>query len=365
MDGIVLSLETFFVVNKFISIFSFLFGVGLALQLSRVRGGVSPFVRMYSRRMGWLLAIGACHAVLVWYGDILHLYAVLGVGLLVASRLPHRVLLPLGLGLALLGPTLVDAALLALPRLTDGAFDPASAFDAKWDAAAAHRNAFANGSYIDIVRANMADLWAWLSTDDAASTGLASLGKFMLGLWVGRSGILSRAGLPGDPGFSTSDRHVLTGLGLLSLLGGAATQTIAMKDLLASDNAWVNLADSTLWNVGVVAMATAYVCGIALGYRTSVGRRWLNAFAPVGRTALTNYMAQSVICVLVFHSAGFGLYGRVGPMGSLGVAVLVFATQTAISAAWLRSFQFGPAEWLWRSLTYGQVQQFRTTRSAA
>jgi len=365
MDGVALQFETFFVVGKFISIFSFLFGVGLALQLSRISGTPTEFGIMYRRRMTWLLVIGACHALLVWYGDILHLYAVLGLGLLVAARLPDRSLLTIGLFLALLGPAVIDVVLLGLPRLTDGTLDPAATFDARWTAASAHRDAFASGSYGEIVRANVADVWAWLTTDDALSTGVASFGKFILGLWVGRSGVLSRVGSAAGAAVSPNDRRVLLRVGTVGLCVGTTLQVAAMADVFGGGNDWLNVADALLWNAGVVGLAASYVCGMALGYTNSRGRRWLMWFAPVGRTALSSYMSQSIICILVFHSVGLGLYKQVGPVASFGVAAVIFSAQVALSALWLRYFRFGPAEWLWRSLSYRELQQFRASRAAA
>jgi uncharacterized protein len=117
--------------------------------------------------------------------------------------------------------------------------------------------------------------------------------------------------------------------------------------------------EAALWHTGVLALAMAYVSGIVLLVRRPDWSRTLHVFAPVGRMALTNYLAQSLICIFIFYGIGLGAYGRVGPTAALGISVAVFAAQAAASACWLRRFRFGPAEWAWRSLTYGRMQPFR------
>jgi uncharacterized protein len=121
--------------------------------------------------------------------------------------------------------------------------------------------------------------------------------------------------------------------------------------------------DTALWHAGVLALAASYVCGIVLLCRRPDWNRTLSVFAPVGRMALTNYLTQSVACILIFYGIGFGWYRSVGPTAVLGICVIVFSAQAAASTWWLRRFRFGPAEWAWRTLTYGRRQPFR--RAAA
>ncbi len=367
VDTIVLELESFFVVNKFISIFSFLFGVGFALQMRRAReAGVRS---LYVRRMLWLFIFGVAHALLIWYGDILHLYAVLGLLLIWWASRSNRVLVGWGLAFAVLVPVVVRAFLWALPVVTGGAIDPGATFEARLDAAKALHAAFAHGSYAEVIRANAGDVWAWLSTDDALTTGVASFGKFLIGFWAGRTGILVHAS-SSRPGAGSVDAAVtLMRRGLVwGFALGVACQGILLADgfLPAPDvESWAKrVRETALWHVGVLALAASYVCGVVLLFRRPAWQRTLRIFAPVGRMALTNYLGQSVICVFLFYGLGLGWYGRVGPTAALGVALVVFATQATVSAWWLRHFHFGPAEWAWRSLTYGRRQLFRSPPAA-
>jgi uncharacterized protein len=362
LDPVVLELENFFVVNKFITIFSFLFGVGFALQMRRAGERGAGVTRLYLRRMLWLLAIGVAHGVFIYYGDILHLYAVLGFLLIGWVASSDRALIGWGLAFAVVAPVAARGLLWGLPWLTGGALDPAAAFEARWEIAKASHVAFARDSYADVIRANIADLWAWLTTDDALTTGLASFGKFLLGFWAGRSGILVRASssraADDDPALVAMRRGLAWGLVIGVTCEGVLLADQAFPSLDAKT--WgAQVAESALWHAGVLALAASYVCGIVLLSRRPDWGRTLGFLAPVGRMALTNYLGQSVICIFIFYGFGLGWYGRVGPTAALGIAVAVFAAQAAASAWWLRRFRFGPAEWAWRSLTYRRRQPLR------
>jgi uncharacterized protein len=144
---------------------------------------------------------------------------------------------------------------------------------------------------------------------------------------------------------------------------GAACQGL----VLASDHLPATVTDplashvmlEMLWRIGILGLAASYVCAIVLLFRRCAWRSRFDVFAAVGRMAFTNYLAQSVICTFLFYGWGLGWYGRVGTFACLGIALVLFGGQAAASRWWLRRFRFGPAEWAWRSLTYGRVQPFR------
>lgn len=120
---------------------------------------------------------------------------------------------------------------------------------------------------------------------------------------------------------------------------------------------WVVLLLSVLHVLAVIPLATGYVAATTLLLERPAWSRRLAVFAPVGRMALTNYLSQTVICLLVFY--GGGLVGSVGVAAALAISLAVFAVQVAWSPWWLARFHFGPAEWVWRSLTYGHPQPMR------
>ena len=122
---------------------------------------------------------------------------------------------------------------------------------------------------------------------------------------------------------------------------------------------WTILLLSLMWFVGAPALGFFYACTIVLLAEREPWKKSMAPLAAVGRLTLSNYLFQSVIHAGLFFSYGFGLYGKVGPVGGLALAVVVFTIQVFLSMWWIWRFRFGPAEWLWRSLTYGQMQPMR------
>jgi uncharacterized protein len=120
-----------------------------------------------------------------------------------------------------------------------------------------------------------------------------------------------------------------------------------------------NILGDALWRVGAPALSFFYASAIVLLFQQAGWRKRLAPLAAVGRTALSNYLLQSVICTTIFYSYGFGLYGRTGWLAGVVLAFLIFAVQVPVSLWWLRRFRFGPVEWLWRSVTYGKRQPMR------
>jgi len=106
-------------------------------------------------------------------------------------------------------------------------------------------------------------------------------------------------------------------------------------------------------------MAMAYVGLVMIAVRSGWLPRLRQRLAAVGKMALTNYIAQSVLCTFFFYGHGFGMFERVSPAGQLGVVLAVWTLQLAWSPWWLRRFRFGPLEWLWRTLAYATPQPMR------
>src|SRR5262249_50084630 len=104
--------------------------------------------------------------------------------------------------------------------------------------------------------------------------------------------------------------------------------------------------------IGTPLLAIGYVAGLILLLQRATWQRWLHPTAALGRMSLSNYLLQSVICTTLFYGYGFGWYGKIGAAGQMGLTILIYLVQLPLSNWWFRWFQFGPMEWLWRSLTY-------------
>lgn len=363
-DGIVEFLQHVLITGKFYSIFSLLFGIGFAIQLSRLRSRGSDYIRRYVRRLSILLLIGLVH-IFVWNGDILMLYALCGFVLLLFRQCSDRVLIAWAVPLLLL-PIPYYAAM----WLTDGAFDLSSSFYALAARVATSLGipgASADaGTYALIPLLRDGGLHGWgLASLPAAiirfgefvfqARMLRVFALFLIGMWVGRR--LLRGEL-------LEDVALLRRIFLIGLAIGLPAN-IVMAALMGSGGTWpfsgIGMAISVVYVAAVVPLALAYAAGMALLLQRPSWQRPLNAFAPVGRMALTNYLSQSLICIFIFYGAGLGLMQTIGPFHWTILALIIFAVQMGLSTLWLRYFRFGPMEWLWRSLTYGEAQKFRVT----
>ena len=356
IDSIALKLETFFVVNKFVTIFSFLFGIGFAIQLNRIVQKKKKFSSFYVRRMVYLFLFGVIHFTFLHYIDILHLYAILGILLILFRSLNNRQLLFYGISFSLLVPVLVRCIVWASPILFGNDINLEQSFNEHWDDAASLHSAFIDGNYFEVIKANLADIYAWFTTDDAITTGISSFGLFLIGYRVGKSNLLTKI----NNGLSVKDKSNFNKTLIISLLVGITCQGILLLDLpLLADRSlvWVRATRELFWRCGVLSLALFYVCLIVVMYNKNRSSFFLQFFTPVGRMALTNYIGQSLFGVLIFYGIGFGFYGKVGPMISIVLTTLIFIIQAIFSLWWLKRFRFGPLEWLWRSLTYGKLEK--------
>ncbi len=315
-----------FAIAKFYLLFSFLFGVGFAVQMRRMEASGRPFIGFYLRRLIILLVIGSLHASFIWDGDILRLYALAGLLLLLVRKFPTRLLIGMALVIALAG-------LLYFSSVPDIAQTSTSM-------ASDNIAVYSNGSYTDLVSHRLAGLEA---TFDIQIPMV--LVMFLLGLAVGRSGILDQA-----------DRYrpFLRRWWLPALIIG----------LLGNGLMLVGFSDGSSWlvslgiHVGAPALSLFYIAVVLLNVERLA---WL---APVGQMALSNYLSQSIICTTLFYGYGVGLYDQLSPAVTLGLVVLIYSIQLVFSTWWMQHFRFGVMEWLWRSLTYGQLHSIRRTKSA-
>ena len=352
IDGYVDLALLYLVDHKFISLFSMLFGLGLAMQVRRARERGQPIGGFLFRRMLVLWLIGMAHAVFVWHGDILQYYAVAGVTLLVFGRFSQRTILMSGLCLGVLSGLMPWIGLL----LGQGGVDPGSE-----EVLARRYQTMTEGSYLDIVRMNMDVIrsdYAKVFGDIASSAVIWYLGplwKALIGYAIGLSGLHER---PED--LARIARRLLPWTLLIGLTVGSipVVSLVGWDVWLSSGGPWARLLMVPV-EFASVALAAGYACILVILWNRGTGRRIIGSLAPVGRTALTNYIMQSVLMVLVLYGIGFGLIGRIGGTLCIAASILIFGMQVAASAWWLRRFRFGPVEWLWRSLSYWKLQPMR------
>jgi uncharacterized protein len=334
--------------GKFFTLFSLLFGAGFAIMAQRAEAARRDFTSFYLRRSAGLLLIGLCHALLVWSGDILVIYALVSLPLLACREAPQRWLPAMGVATYLCAALLMllMGALLGLSAQVDGN-DAAlrSAIAQGQQTIELQRQAYGHGSYAQAVAQRVSDVGTSLS--GVLIIGPEVLGMFLLGSWFARSGALA------DP---TRFERLYRRLRWIALPCGLV--------LMLASAAWVPyLAPGTFTASTGAAYALSSVASLlmCLGYLAWIVR-WrdrLRGLAPMGRMALTQYILQSLVGTWLFYGYGLGAFETMPRSWQIPFALLLFAVQVLLSHVWLRYFRFGPLEWIWRAMTYGQWPPLR------
>lgn len=339
--------------TKSLRLFALLFGFGFALQMAKsVTAGVGKYW-FYYRRLAVLFVFGVGHA-LFFDGDILMEYALLGCFLPLVSRLRTGILLALAVLLLAAFPigNLVES-------LHEGgpAWDPEDSMTLV-QLRAGHPYL---GSLRDVFEENAAvippRIWAKLHGPESS---LAIFAMFLIGFCIGRSRIVHDA-----------DRHA-AGIGKLFRWCAVAGITFAFFEWLLN---WrfgyavfegntatipIQLLGDLLFAYGSTALALAYGSGIVLLAQQPAWNPVLEPFQALGKMALTVYLSGTAMSTLLFYGYGFGQLYLLGPAATTAYAVLFFAIQVGFCNWWLARYRFGPAEWLWRSLSYMKWQPIRT-----
>ncbi len=337
--------------QKFMPIFSMLFGAGIVLMTSRRRAAGRGSAGVHYRRMGFLLLFGLLHAHLLWYGDILYHYAVCGLVVYLFRNWRARFLILLGVSSIAVPSALslffqctipfwraqdVESFVREFAPTQDMIAAELAAYRGGWWAQMGHRapTALMMETYV------LASTVAWR----AGGLMLVGMALFKLNVFSAKRSaglylvMVAAALVVGIPAVACGVRHNFA----------ANWDPLKFVFLGSQYNYWASLLVSLGW-VGLVM----FVCKRRLW--PAMRRR----LAAVGRMALTNYLLQTVICTAIFYGHGLGLFGRVERVGQIAIVLAVSAVQFIISLAWLRHFRFGPAEWLWRTLVYMKAQPMR------
>ena len=312
--------------GKFYTILAFLFGLGFSIQLGRAADDRSA-VELYCRRLSFLAGIGLAHALLFRNGDILLPYALTGFLLVPFRRASDRTLLIAAVAVLLLScavPAIWLASGLPVaerPQLRD---EPYLIENATW------------------VR-------YWYRT--ALFSWPLNLALFLLGFLAGRRQLLV------EP---AGNRRKLLAIAAVGLIAGSSL--FAAQQMLADEvrTPIVRSFGLLLFTLHCWAMSSAYVATLLLALQTRAGQSLLSLLGAVGRMALTNYLLQALLIVPL--CLAFGWFDRFTPTTSLMLALGVFIlVQLPFSLLWLRKYQFGPAEWFWRRLSYGRAPSLKST----
>ncbi|MCI0376836.1 MAG: DUF418 domain-containing protein [Gemmataceae bacterium] len=360
--------------GKMRAMFSMLFGAGIVLFTLRAekRQGVEQSSKVFYRRVLWLLALGFLHFNLLWPGDILYEYAVGAFLLFPLRRLSPKLLLLAGLLLLFTG------SLRSIPRNWEleqkrvaaaeanaaeaaGKTLTAEQRDAQAEWAARMRWRKPNETQIaKEIADHQQDYWSmFLMRQRQGWAGFVSswdtAGMMLLGMGLMKLGVFSAA-------FSIPAYLAMMLLGYTAgFLINSYTAYRAIETNFEPIGLWWNFAT---YDAGRLTMAMGHIGLLMVIYKAGWLRWLMSGLAAVGQMALTNYLLQSLICTTIFYGYGFGLYGQLERYQLYYVVLGVWIAELIWSPIWLRYFDFGPAEWLWRSLTYWKWQPMRSRARA-
>ncbi|MEO5775356.1 MAG: DUF418 domain-containing protein [Flavobacterium sp.] len=335
-----------FIDGKFYSLFSLLFGVGFAVFMTKSKG-----ILTFYKRLVILIGIGLAHALLIWEGDILLLYALLGLLLPLFSKMSNKIIVTLSIFL-ILSPILLDVA----RELSDKKFYPESFFFKRAGIADEAVGIKTDADFFTLVQkadySGMRQLlvpgfyyrWGFLCESNRFPKVFA---LFLLGMMIGRNRWYEN--LEEKKPFLIRLRK------WLFIIGFPTTLLFAYLNVFAEDVPKV--IEATLYALSVIPMAFVYASTIVLIYIKNKTK--LEVFSYVGKMTLTNYILQSCSAYLFFYGTGFALFGKTGSVFFPIFAIGVYSIQIILSKIWLQYFEFGPLEWIWRQLTYGKFIPIR------
>jgi uncharacterized protein len=371
---------------KMMTIFSMLFGAGLVLMDHRAAARGASIAGIYYRRILWLLAIGLVHAYLIWDGDILVDYAEAGLVIYLFHRLKPRTLIILGISamLALVAILLSVGAAINFMKAATVRVEAQIKANQKptWLDQKAHdfwtRNlkeafkrdpetlkknwdtelAVFRGGYLGIVKHRAPELLVGQTIGFLLGGGLFAASRMLLGMGLMKLGVFSAQR---SWRFYTWLAVLGYGIGLPLMVYDAIRliqNDFSFDYLIMRGGVFYNAFGSFVVALAHVGMLMLIVQKGAIGWLT-------NRLAAVGRMALSNYLTHSLVCTTLFYGYGFGLFGHINRAGLAAIVLAIWIFQLIVSPIWLEHFRFGPAEWLWRSLTYWKLQPMTAEQAEA
>ena len=349
--------------QKFMALFSLLFGASVMLLLSKREAKGEKIAAFHYTRNFWLLVIGLLHSIFIWLGDVLTVYAVCACGLYFLRKLAPKWQFALG-GLVFFLPSMLN---MAIARQMDG-FNSAEITtltnywipsDGDLSAEISHNR----GTYWPQV----VKRWEFGRTTDKSQDETNILDLYYVALFTdffARAFGMMLIGMAGYSWGILTGQHSQQFYRRILWIGFGIGIPLVLLDLwLASVNHWqasYMMFLGTIPNqIATPFIASGYIGLIMLWSKQTYWKGLQDRLAAVGRTALSNYIFQSLIATTLFYGFGFGLYGRINRAAQLLIVVAIWLLQLWLSPLWLRHFRFGPLEWAWRSLSYWKIQPIR------
>lgn len=358
---------------KFISTFSLLFGAGLIMQMIRAQAAGAGFRGRYFRRIALLAGFGLVHGFLLWYGDILLIYAVIGSALYLFRNLKPRTLLTIAAAMVLFAAVMsagfmgLEMAIVAAESSETGVEAPADpvalegqlrGFEAmaasNWDPG---HESWQEGEMLAYREGPFADAFAFRSVTfmmalifTVVGFGWHIFAMFLVGAAMMKVGFFARERREWQGRLAAIALPL--GLGIESasaLIFARGPAAIGVDDMVAG----------FLHEFGAATLCLGYV-GLGAWLVNSPGATgWSALFRAVGRMALTTYLLSTIVTTCLMYHWGLGWFGQVSRVEMVLLTAAIYLGLVVFSVTWLRLFRFGPFEWVWRSVTYGRLQPLR------
>ena len=332
----------FFVDTKFYTLFSLLFGIGFYIQFHKFRDEQGPFLKVYRRRLAFLMLFGLIHA-FFWSGDILFIYGAVGFLLIFFRNFSHKNLFISSVVMYYIWLAYDIVFALFYPEFMNY---PSSAYKTYIDISPVDLTAiFQNGTFFEVLQANWHNVY-WRYIELLPSGRVTKvLSIFILGYY-----------LMSIDYFRVYARSVK----LLSfyLVTGVVFTYVSYEiggSMASFSHDLTNVSYKALAATGQVLLAMSYIHILAFLDETAFFKKAFHLFAYVGRMSFTNYLMHTLFGYLIFYPFFGGLFGTMGLVEIMLLAVVLYAIQVVFSMVWLKFFSMGPLEWGWRCLTYKQV----------
>ena len=360
--------------QKFMTIFSMLYGAGVVMMMNRAEARDVPFTSVFYRRSAWLIVFGLLHGYFIWFGDILFHYALMGMIVFLFRKASPRMLITIAC--IMLPVTLLinfgssfymeelQADVAAIEQMQSDGATPDEEQQQKLEAWLEVRAVFAptaediaaevtayKGTYVEAL-AQRAPFVAFMQLNLTLVFVVWRVGGLMLlGMALMKLGVLS-----GQRSMRFYRKMTVIGYGVGLPL---AILSAVILDAHRFDPLYVARYGGIPNYFGSILVAFGHIGAVLLVVKSGAFQAAVHRVAAVGRMALSNYLAHSLVMTSLFYGYGLGLYAEVPRIWQQGFVAALIGLQLALSPWWLKHFRFGPAEWLWRSLTYGQRQPMR------
>ncbi len=346
IDTIIKYVQYLFIDGKFYSIFSLLFGIGFSIILSNASQRNGNGTRFFYRRMFLLFLIGLFHLVFLWAGDILILYAFMGFFLPAFRNTSNKKIL-IYATLLLLFPVVIDTFVVIFHwNLSAPVIKATRYFHQQYGITDANFPVWLaeSKSYREILQFNIAGSFIRMQEFIEGNRAFKVLGLFLIGLYIGRNKLYANP---------ENHKELIRKIQFYGFLLGLPTSVLYAYSAM-NQYPFGIIIHSLLYALSVVPLSLAYVCFIVRYYLHHKEQSVFRILAAPGKMALTNYLMQSVLGILIFYGIGLGLGAETGLVYVELIAAFVFLFQIVYSYLWLRQNRFGPLEWAWRMLTYGK-----------